>query len=578
MKYRFIAVLLGLCVLWLLPQPLVANSEYIEEFDTRVHLAADNRAEIVERITYNFGDSNRHGIFRDIPIRYFTDENRGFELDLEVEAVKREGNSEPYEVNEQGDGMRTRIGNPDRTIRGVHTYEIRYILEPVVRRASGEDIFRLDATGLNWEVPIRSASLRFTSEVPITDTDCYAGEFGSGSGACRVDSGPQQAIFQTEEQLAPGEGMTIEAAYEPGSFERYPKVRAMEPSRSDRDWGAVGVWVSLGVVILAFLGGFGIPYIRYRWRRSNQTVIPRYEPPAGMKPAEAGLLIDHTSDTTEFTATLIDLAVRGYINIEQYKKRSWLLFRQSAYRLHQQKPFEDVEPYERELLEVLFEGKDTVDLESVDGENVGEVFRDIHQTLIARLEDQGYYREKTPWLKTIKLYKSEKIGAGSVVILIVYAIANGWIGLLFSLVLLPLAIATWAGSGLLFSRQTRQGLEAWADVAGFKDFLMLTHKERLSFHNAPQRDPDQFHELLPYAVALGVEKQWAKQFKDLNMDSLHSWYHGSDSSNTASSMMVSRLSSGLGSYAESNFISSSSAGSGGSFSGGGVGGGGGGSW
>ena len=47
------------------------------------------------------------------------------------------------------------------------------------------------------------------------------------------------------------------------------------------------------------------------------SVAPQYEPPKGMSPAEAGTLLDDTIHPRDITSTIVDLAVRGYIKIEE---------------------------------------------------------------------------------------------------------------------------------------------------------------------------------------------------------------------------------------------------------------------
>ena len=42
-----------------------------------------------------------------------------------------------------------------------------------------------------------------------------------------------------------------------------------------------------------------------------------YEPPPGISPAEAGTLIDDTIHPRDITSTIVDLAVRGYVKIEE---------------------------------------------------------------------------------------------------------------------------------------------------------------------------------------------------------------------------------------------------------------------
>ena len=127
----------------------------------------------------------------------------------------------------------------------------------------------------------------------------------------------------------------------------------------------------------------------------------------------------------------------------------------------------------------------------------------------------------------------------------------------------------------IFTRRTKLGYEAVNHLKGFKEFLSVTESERYKFHNAPQKSPEQFMEFLPYAIAFGVEKEWAEAFKDLTISS-PDWYDGGTTSFNAGAFSAD-MSSFSGSLASSGSSGSSGSAGGGS-AGGGGGGGGGGSW
>ncbi|MEZ4199999.1 MAG: DUF2207 domain-containing protein [Candidatus Paceibacterota bacterium] len=130
--------------------------------------------------------------------------------------------------------------------------------------------------------------------------------------------------------------------------------------------------------------------------------------------------------------------------------------------------------------------------------------------------------------------------------------------------------------GFAYQRRTRKGHEAAMHLKGFRGFLSVTEKERLTFHNAPQKNAEQFMEYLPYAVAFGVEKEWADVFKDIQIAS-PDWYEGNTT--TFSAVALSRdIGAFSSSFTASTSSPSGSGSSGGGFSGGGAGGGGGGSW
>ena len=127
---------------------------------------------------------------------------------------------------------------------------------------------------------------------------------------------------------------------------------------------------------------------------------------------------------------------------------------------------------------------------------------------------------------------------------------------------------------LAVQRRTKKGYESLNHLKGFRDFLSVTEKERYKFHNAPEKSPQQFMQYLPYAVAFGVEKEWAEIFKDISIAN-PDWYRGDSVSTFSALALTNDLSAFSNSFTAS---AGSSPSSGGGSSGGGIGGGGGGSW
>ena len=114
-------------------------------------------------------------------------------------------------------------------------------------------------------------------------------------------------------------------------------------------------------------------------------------------------------------------------------------------------------------------------------------------------------------------------------------------------------------------------------VLGFKMFLTLTATDRLKLMDAPKTSQESFESILPYAIALGVEQEWAKQFESITIQPPR-WINDSRYGagfNTA--LFVASLHS-FNSVMSSSITTPGSGGGGGGSSGGGGGGGGGGSW
>jgi uncharacterized membrane protein len=136
---------------------------------------------------------------------------------------------------------------------------------------------------------------------------------------------------------------------------------------------------------------------------------------------------------------------------------------------------------------------------------------------------------------------------------------------------------------MFMAQKTVKGTKTLEKILGFKEFLQVTEKERLKFHNPPKMVPEVFEKFLPYAMVLGVENKWADNFKNI-YNQEPSWYEGY-SNHTFSAVLLANSLHNFSSSSQSVFVSqphSSASGGGSGFSGGGsgggFGGGGGGSW
>jgi uncharacterized membrane protein len=141
----------------------------------------------------------------------------------------------------------------------------------------------------------------------------------------------------------------------------------------------------------------------------------------------------------------------------------------------------------------------------------------------------------------------------------------------------------------LLKAPTRLGRKVMDRLEGFELYLSVAEKDRMNFHNPPERTPALFERFLPYALALGVEQAWSEQFADVLAAAGQApggagtgyrprWYSGSGFSERGVSGFASSLGGSFsGAIASSSTAPGSSSGSGGGGSSGGGGGGGGGS-
>lgn len=530
---------------------LLATSAYAEEiadFSAVYTVEPSGEVLVVENITYDFGDEERRGIFRTLENDHPQPASAWYKsryVDIEVESVLRNEEVEPYEVT----GFNTKeikIGDEDTFISGVHTYTITYRLRGAL--SYGEDGSELywNATGNDWEVPISQARIEVVSEAIEGNAACYEGEVGS-TARCEMLEGEESVVFFAS-ALTTGEGITIAVELIPDQV----SVLMMEKTVN---------YLSISLQVLFFLGLLVWLVRWYRQDKIDKPVIAQYEPYQNYLPMYTGVLFDKYLHPQDITAGILYLAEQGFLSITKTKKKSLIIFKTTDYDITLLRPLAKVPTqFLTTLTSLLFATDAKVgtvvsisDLAKKPEENY-KVTQKLQSDISADIKENGF-------IKSDNLYSDKRNIFGAIVLALFLAFWS-WI-LLIICVLLVLIF-------MVVNRRSTKGYEALNHIKGFKLFLSVTEKERYKFFNAPELSPTLFMQYLPYAVALGVEKQWAKVFESITIPT-PAWYHGSNTANFGAIALVNDL----GTFS-STF--SASSGTSGSAGGGASGGGGGGSW
>lgn len=538
-------------------------AEQIPNFSSKLTVQQSGRVDVVETIDYDFGDAARHGIYRYIPVVYSNKQNQVFKPGFGFDSAMVDSQPVAYETSSEGDNIAVKIGEAATTITGQHAYTIAYHFDSLLVQKDG-DLLRFNVTGNGWKVPIKSALIEVSGPENFKTT-CYVGATGTTEKRCDIEGlDTQTASVMTKGGLSPGDGFTIESLWPSGTV-----ATLLQPYKTPW-WVSILIiagliYVALGIVLLiaAAIRWLGICYAEQRAQKS-QTIVAQYEPPKDLTPGEIGLLEDNKTSVVEVTATLIQAAVRGYIKIEQVVQKS--LLKKAEYKLSKPKDFAGLEANEQYLLTVLFDGKSEINLKDIDKTTVPSAIKKYQDSLRESLKDKGMYTKQS---------KFATAALASFAILIFLAFTP--FIFLAGVALVPMGLYGYKRAGQT-PRRTPEGLQVWAYVEGFKIFLSVTEKDRLAFTDAPTRTPKQFSEFLPYAIALGVEKEWAKQFEGIDIAQSMGWYGGNTQAFTAG-YLVGNLTDSFASTVASSVAPQASSGSfGGGSSGGGFGGGGGGSW
>jgi hypothetical protein len=589
--------------LTLLAPPSIARAQdtgwTITSFHSDYTVRADRSIDVVERIAVDFGRLQRHGIYRDIPVRYRKVVREGLpiegrvKVDLDLEEVTDgQGRELPTKVD-RGDRVRIRIGDPNRYVTGRQTYVIHYRLGSGLGFFEDHDELYWQVTGTEWPVPILRASANVTlppaeawakRDAEGWSAWCYAGWTESTSGerctATAVDAGRYR--FESG-RLEAGEGLTLVAAF--------PKGVVREPSAAEKVAQAVATWWPVGLPFAAFFLMLGLWGTRGR-EPSAGSVVPLWRPPDGLPPGAAGTLVDQRADMDDVVATLLDLAVRGYVQIREVPpggimglveeesftvkalrtlglyKNDWELERTG-------KPTTggDLTHYEGRVLHGIFEGDTSRRMSELHNEFY-EHLPEIHDGMYDLLVGKKLFQQNPDTVR--KIYRWGGIGG---------LVLGGGLGVQTDNWILGVGIALAGLVVLAFSSfmpaMTLEGARRWREVKGLEEYIRRAEKAELEFSQAPEKTTELFETLLPYAVALDVSDIWVDQFAAVLAASPPAWYAGTT---YGSGFSGDGFRSGLADFRSaatrtmgSSPGSSSGAGGGGSVGGGG-GGGGGGSW
>ena len=625
-RFRAVAALAALVFFAALPA--AARQYSIKDFNEQVTINPDGTVEVTEIMEFRFIGSFQ-GVYRTIPVEYSTPQGLNYTLLLEPLSVSDDdGHSLKYEQSRQGRYIKFKIyvpGAQDTT----RTVILRYRLLDAVMFYDDHDELYWNVTGDQWEVPIESSSAHI--ELPAGTTGlraiAYTGIYGSRAQDARVQIDNNTVEIQASRRLGFHEGLTAVIGWDKG-FVHQPGAGARLLLFLRSNW-------PLFIPIVAFFIMFWLWWTRGR-DPERDAITVQYEPPDKLTPGECGTLVDGQAAMRDVTATLVDLAVKGYIVIEQKDQSGLLGFtHQRDYAFHLKKPpaqWSGARPHERAMLGGLFFTGSSILAESfpasrqvasqspgvqdyslVSGSGGGQTvsatetappvvedysaafrgkFGDIPQMSVNLSDLQNHFYTQLPsirdcifdalmadgyYLHRPDTVRQGYIGGGLMIGFLMVFLGN-WLGAATGV-----ARLTWVATGIItglvicifgwfMTARTITGARTLAKVLGFENFLSRVESDRIE---RLEKTPELFEKFLPYAMALHVEKKWVQAFSGIAMQP-PSWYMGPYSTGFVPYVFVNDLNM-MSTHVGSAMMSSprSSGGLGGSGFGGGGGAGGG---
>lgn len=554
-------------------------------FHSDITIHKDSSYTVKETIEVDFRGEQKRGIIRDIPVRTRDRYNQKRSLRVDVKGVTNGlGGRWDFKVLRSGDYLNIRIGNPDVYISGPQTYVITYTVANGMLFLDQHDELYWNVTGTDWPEGIGAASAVVTLPEGVAEGQLQAMGFVGGYGSREqglVTVEGNGASYNSRRPLGFKEGMTVALGW--------PKGMVEPPSASTRlMWFLQDNYF----VFFPFIFLFGFVIAHQKLGKDPDvglSQVVRYEPPDQLRPGEIGTLVDQKADTVDITSTIIDLAARGYLTIEEQPK-GFLGGKGYVFTKVEGAGAQDyrggLNDYETKLMNGLFLKGTTVSMDDLEN-SFYTTAKTIANNLYDSLMKRHYFTAHPETIRNTYAGIGGTLMVGGFFAAVVALSESGTLmGIPFP-PLMGLAIALCGVIVLVFAplmpKRTALGRRAYVELKGFEEYLRRAEIDDLE----NQEKRGLFEKFLPYAIAFGVSHQWARAFSDVyqeppNWYRSSSWdgrsfsiYHFSNSLDSACNRMGRALTSTPRSASSGG---SSFGGGGGGFSGGGFGGGGGRSW
>lgn len=537
-----------------------SNEPYeIMNYDVNIKVNEDNSYDVTEKIDVYFNEE-RHGIKRTLPL---TNKVMSDDGERKVRAkITHESVNEPYMVSYENNDMILKIGSSNDMVTGLKEYVIKYTYSIGMDKLKDKDEFYYNIVGTNWNTLIDKVT--FTIDMPKK----FDGVPGFSVGSYGT-SGYDESLLKYNVDgktitgsyngiLDKGEGINIRLSLPDGYFVAAKK--------------SLFEYLIFIIPIILALASFIL------WKKflKNDLVVDEvsFYPPEGLNSLETGFIYKGSASKKDVTSLLIYLANKGYIKIEEEKKKKIC---KKSYKIIKVKDYDGENENEKTFMDGLFKTKNEV--------TINDLRNNFYTTTNKIISNINKEENKEKIFEKGSMNKRNIILVLAVLTYCVFTIPPlvSYAVLYDSFYL----IETIIGFILLIfmtclymkgAKRTKYGLETLGKLRGFKNFLENAEKDELE--GLVEKNPEYFYDILPYTYVLGVSDKWIKKFEEINI-AAPNWYTGYNSFVFYDFMdsfddMMRQSNSAISSAPSSS--SGGSGPSGGGFSGGGSGGGGGSSW
>lgn len=560
-KKIFLVLILGLILLSTSSNAAV-STEKIYSYDSEIYIQEDASMIVEETIEVYAGGINiKKGIYRDFPTKYKDKHNNNYNVKFEVLEVLKDGKKEPFKTEKQKNGVRVYIGDSNKTLRpGYYTYTIKYKTDRQIGYFEDHDELYWNVTGNGWSFAIdkATATVHLPDDVDMGEVnfEAYTGAQGSKKKEYTAykDKYSNTVTFETTNRLSSEEGLTIVVGFEKGIVHEPTFEEKIGYFFDDNKGVVIGLVCTAVIIVYCF-----ITWCKVGKDPKKDIIIPRYNPPDGLSPAEVKFIDSMGSYDKVFESSILNLAVKGYLKIENEEEKTFGVKSNKMTLIKQDKPLEnDISEDEKDIYKTL---PDVAKLEyssslqsklvsmqsgqrrflkkNIDGnmyrKNLGLVAISVVMSIITFIisiafsigmtEDMFVAPFMSIWLSVwtvgiVSMFKKSSNGfksCGLILFMIPFLIGEAvgigvlvhFIGTGIAVLILLLVIVN-VIYAFLIKAYTKEGRRIKDEIEGFKLFIKTASEDEIK-----EQTPETFDKYFPYAYALGLENDWAKKFESV---------------------------------------------------------------
>ncbi len=485
-----------------------------DNINVDININQDSSFNITEQQTYNLQGSFGY-FYRDIELKKIDHIS-------DVEVFDSDGNKlnkEDYKISHEPNKLSIRWDFPRQDFNGeLKSWTIKYKVYGGLGFYKTWDELYWNGIFADRTVEVKRADISVFLPKEINKQEIGARLFIGKPGDNRESGNYQVADGKTikfwGDNVQPGEYLTIVVGWPKGLVDKPIFYR-------NQIINIIILLASIAIPIIVFIRCYIVWQNKGRDPKIKKAIIAQYNPPKDIPVALLGVLMKQNADIKDVVATIVDLAIRGYLRIKE-QERKWMWNKE--YIFEKIKSSGDLLIFERNIMESIFGNEDIIsskDLKNKFYKKLPGINKEIHK----EMTKSGFFGGN---IQEIRKKYGLKYGIGLAIFIFFWIASIFLTGFLSLEFLIPYIVIFGGGvfascvAGIIFAyfmpSLTAQGIEMKWQALGFREYLRVAEKFRIEAETL-----ETFSKFLPYAMVLGVEKQWLNRFSDFNYRE-QDWY------------------------------------------------------